>query len=73
MFPKTIILLFKKIIFHAFHTKFAKLNDSNHIGNVSPICQVTVQSKQYWQSSKMQNLLKLNYNLTTKLIKERCH
>lgn len=73
MFPKTIILLFKKIIFHAFHTKFAKLNDSNHISNVSPNCQLTVQSKQYRQSSKMQNLLKLNYNLTTKLIKERCH
>lgn len=73
MFPKTIISLYKKIIFHAFHTKFAKLNDSNHISNVSPNCQLTVQSKQYRQSSKTQNLLKLNYNLTTKLIKERCH
>ena len=73
MFPKTIISLYKKIIFHAFHTKFAKLNDSNHISNVSPNCQLTVQSKQYRQSSKTQNLLKLSYNLTAKLIKERCH
>ena len=73
MFPKTIISLYKKIIFHAFHTKFAKLNDSNHIGNVSPNCQLTVQSKQYMQSSNKKNLLKLSYNLTTKLIKERCH